>query len=151
MASTASTTMKKQSGTALNFNADYTGSKVTLNYFSANDSSSDVKSTVICTDGIVTRAGTYTFGLGYATHWADHTNGQYTQDSGTSLWDTNYIKENGEPVLFYYNQNEWKWTRSDNPSNSKHGYARRVNAIRLSELFNALKVLRTNEDLKFGL
>lgn len=148
---TASTTMKKQGGTALNFNADYTGSKVTLNYFSVNDSSSDVKSTVICTDGIVTRAGTYTFGLGYATHWADHTNGKYTQDSGTSLWDTNYIKENGEPVLFYYNQNEWKWTRSDNPSNSKHGYARRVNAIRLSELFNALKVLRTNEDLKFGL
>lgn len=146
----AGTTLKKQStGIRLDTSAAQDGSTLSLKYISLPDTESNVKSTTICDDGIVMRAGNYTFGLGYSTEWADHSKG-YTQ-STTSLWDESYIVSKGEPVLFYYDTGKWQYNKADAPSATNRGYARRVNTVRLSELFDALKTIRQNENYNFGL
>lgn len=125
---------------------------------------SDVKATTICNDGMVVRAGGYVFGLGYAENAVDHERNGYTQqDSSDPHWkmiNKDYYLQN-IPVLFYYKHNDNYYNSDKSPKSngtttefgatSSKGYATRMNAIPLEDIFKAVEILRSNEASQYGL
>ena len=127
----------------------------TINTTDKNIDSYNLNSTSICTNGIVSRSNKHVFGLGYSDFWIDHTKGESYNKNDVyyeNTYDSKYVNtDGGEPVLFYYDHGKYQPPtegQGDDANllpNSKIGYATRVNTIRLSELFNTLQVLRTND------
>jgi hypothetical protein len=129
-------------------------------------SNSNVKSTTICNDGVVVRSGEYVFGLGHAQYVYDHARYGYKviadgiDPIGMPLrgpfdyhWAENtdgYNYRNDVPVLFYhkYDDNYYRTYKNyggttDDLNNTMSGYARRINAIPLDELFEIIQEWRT--------
>jgi hypothetical protein len=123
-----------------------------------SSSSSDVKTTTICNDGIVMRAGGYVFGLGYAENIVDHNKNDYDEvatgsNPHWSMKNPNNYKQN-IPVLFYHKHNNNYYYSNHLPKNDStdsKGYAQRMNAIPLEDIFNAIKILRNDDFSKYGL
>ena len=125
---------------------------------------SDVKATTICNDGMVVRAGGYVFGLGYTENAVDHERNGYTpQNSSDPHWkmiNKDYYLQN-IPVLFYYKHNDNYYNSDKSPKSngtttefgatSSKGYATRMNAIPLEDIFKAVEILRSNEASQYGL
>jgi hypothetical protein len=157
--------LKKYKDNIANLSSNY----YSLNYFRYNDyakiytnkidyikvqenKNNTLESTNICTNGIVSRSGNYTFGLGYSNYLINHDSGNsyisVNNAEKTLLYNEGFLNKDegniikGEPVLFYYDHGAYKG--DTNLPNDSAGYARRVNSIRLSELFNMLKSLRTS-------
>lgn len=143
-----------------------------------NTNDSNIKTTTLCNDGLVTRAGTYVFGLGFAETIINHEENEYDiiNDSRyTSEHNPHWkIKHYGSdeyksfkqnvPVLFYhkYDKRYYDYGITDvldgsygeiKPNNSTtttKGYAQRTNAIPLEDIFNAIRVLRENGTMTYG-
>lgn len=156
---TAGTSTKKQkTATKVNFSpassSDKKVSTLKLTYKLATSTGGNVKTTTICNDGIVMRAGNYTFGLGYASgvnhnKYSSNTLTGYTMTNG--MWPENMYS--ARPVLFYYDSSiiaQYPNTASS-VSTTDTGYAKRVNSIPLDELFNTIKYLRESESFVFGI
>lgn len=164
--STASTTIKnidvgKKTATAT-YKVDTSIKPVFISY-SANkyDTTYDsidgnnVNSTTLCEDGIVMRAGKYTFGLGYTNAAVNHESVGYEHidDVEDPTWkittrDNQYHSK--IPILFYHKSDEkyYKTTETGvitpkSGGTSKLGYARRMNAVTLPELFEVVKWMRS--------
>ena len=119
-----------------------------------NDSTSNVKTTTVCNDGIVTRVGNTTFGLGYCKNIVDHKNGGYNPvSSDNPSWAITKTKNN-VPVLFYYDHSGQYYDTNKNPKTGgtdNIGYAKRMYAIPLSDIFEAIKTIRSSDLTKYGL
>ena len=143
--------------------ASCTGS-VSYTVTESTAAASDVKATTICNDGMVVRAGGYVFGLGYAENAVDHERNGYTpQNPSDPHWkmiDKDYYLQN-IPVLFYYKHNDNYYNSDKSPKSngtttefgatSSKGYATRMNAIPLEDIFKAVEILRSNEASQYGL
>lgn len=106
-----------------------------------------VKSTTICEDGIVMRAGEYTFGLGYGNpvNHSNLENGYVTDENSHEFISGVYASS--KPYLFYYTNNSTDsyYDNVGEPKSkdtSKIGYARRTHAIPLEDLFDVIQYLR---------
>lgn len=124
------------------------------------DGASSIKSTTICKDGIVMRAGDYVFGLGYAQKAFNHSDiGYDTSESGEwrkkSLDDSiNYLSN--IPILFYHKYSPNYYKDNNEKEDSKgipvsedvtiNGYAGRMQAIPLDDLFEMIKWWNENKD-----
>ena len=125
-------------------------------------SKNEIKSTTLCNDGIVTRAGDYTFGLGYSKTIVDHSkDGGYNIASTTSKTDPSWTTTdtvNNVPILFYYKNNSDYYLNSGSGGmepktggKDNAGYARRIHAIPLSDIFGAIRTIRLSSLTKYGL
>lgn len=124
---------------------------------SSATSSSGVKATTICNDGIVMRAGEYVFGLGYSECIIDHAAGKNGNYNKSIASDSHYDTTNTLskiPVLFYHKYDANMYTESKTPKNGLtniEGYASRMNAIPLEDIFKCIKAIRENDQIEFGL
>jgi hypothetical protein len=117
------------------------------------NTNSAVKTTTICNDGIVTRAGDYTFGLGYSSNIVDHKNGGYDKVSADNPTWAITAGVTNVPVLFYY-KNDPNYYKNGEPKTGgkdNTGYAKRIHAIPLSDIFGAIRTIRSSTLTKYGL
>lgn len=128
---------------------------IMIQYTDGNtNTNSTVKTTTICNDGIVTRAGDYTFGLGYSSNIVDHRqNGGYdTVSTDNPTWAITAGTTN-VPILFYY-KNDPNYYKDGEPKKGGKdniGYAKRIHAIPLSDIFGAIRTIRESNLIKYGL
>lgn len=122
---------------------------------------SNIKTTTLCNDGIVTRAGKYVFGLGFAENMVNHrVNGYSPVSADDPHWrlsktdDTAYNQR--VPMIFYHKYSPKYYSSSaigttfpKNNSQSSKGYAQRTNAISLEELFNVVGFIQSTY-LQYG-
>lgn len=137
--------------------------KYTVKESSENVEESNIKSTIICNDGIVTRAGKYVFGLGFAENVVNHkVNGYEQLDTANPHWNIKVTNDSAYrtriPVLFYheYSSNYYESTAGGAiPTNdglrTSKGYAQRTNAIPLDDLFNMLRSYNESDTAQYGL
>ena len=146
-------------------------------YSSKSDNVSEINSTTIAEDGIVHRTNDYVFGLGYSKAVIDHSKSEgYTHageatgsfnENGDASWNSTTYKTN-IPVLFYHKVepivNDKKGNYYKDPKDSgglvvpcnesytNKGFAQRIHAIPLEDIFNAIKHMRENDSYaQFGL
>ena len=123
-------------------------------YFKSGDS---IKSTTICEDGVVMRAGQYTFGLGQCAYVAKGTN---IENTGTDTYVSDKYRQN-VPVLFYYKNHDGSDTEpkidfdgvnipvgAENPQDFDHEkslqfYADHAGCIPLDDILNVVKFVKT--------
>lgn len=128
------------------------GSTISYKYDTKNEEG--VKSTTICNDGVVFKTGDYIFGIGYSNAIYDHAQYGYSKDDDGEQWenvnDYNYLIG---PMLFYHKYSEDYYKGNNTPYDDKtnNGYARRMNAIPLEDIFNIIKHARTDAKWQFGL
>lgn len=138
------------------------------------DASSEINSTTIAEDGIVHRTNDYVFGLGYSKAVIDHSKSGYNHagkadgsfsETDDASWSGSDYKTN-IPVLFYhtvepkvddtagtYYKKSGDNILPNNESYNNKGFAQRIHAIPLEDIFNAIRYLRsTGTDLsQYGL
>ena len=111
----------------------------------------NVKSTTICEDGIVMRAGEYTFGLGYGTPVCHHRDSKVYENKYATKADSPEfsagVYESSRPYLFYYSDHLTSNSYYENGipksgDTTKIGYAQRTHAIPLEDLFDVIQYLR---------
>lgn len=142
----------------------------------------EINSTTIAENGIVHRTNDYVFGLGYSKAVVDHSAAGGYEYTGKTIgefkdasWKSTTYKKN-IPVLFYYDVNpiintnvsatyyekvsagsnpvsQGDIVRPLNDSYDNEGFARRIHAIPLEDIFNAIKHIRETQGTwtKFGL
>lgn len=153
--SSASTTTMLISQGAGQWGVSNAGSSNIMICYTEGDANtnSTVKTTTICNDGIVTRAGDYTFGLGYSGNIVDHKSGGYdTVSADNPTWAITAGVTN-VPVLFYY-KNDPNYYKDGEPKTGgkdNTGYAKRIHAIPLSDIFGAIRTIRSSSLTKYGL
>lgn len=110
------------------------------------------KSTTLCNNGIVIRDGNTVFGIGYGKSILNPT---YDKLSDDLSWSSkNGIDD--KPMLFYHHYNagyynEYGQLKVDIDDNTtRDGYARRMNAIPLEDIFSVIKYVRSKTDWEFG-
>ena len=107
-----------------------------------------VSSTTICDDGIVMRSGQYVFGLGYTQNAVDHRVNKYYNIGGTDpSWKVSDSAENNyisKPILFYhkYDARYYNGKEPYTKDKSNKGYAKRMHAIPLEDIFEAIRYIR---------
>lgn len=135
-----------------------------LRYNSNEISEGTQNNTTICENGIVMRSGNYVFGLGYG-KVINHDKQGYSvddpgkEDSKYPYWNINdstnandkYIEA---PVLFYYEHTDNYYDTDENTKIKKgkvgddnnEGYARRIQAIPLDDLFEMVRWWKENKN-----
>lgn len=139
---------------------DFNSSNITgyLSYSIVTTSTTNtptVNATNICNDGIVIRAGKYVFGLGNSQGYVDHSKAGYEMVANADpTWkatneSSDQIVNINEPILFYheYNPNYYDINKIPKGSASReiNGYAKRMNAIPLKDIFETIKFIRKNK------
>ena len=154
----STTTMLINKGAGQYDVSDAASTNIMIQYTDGDtNTNSTVKTTTICNDGIVTRAGDYTFGLGYSKTIVDHSkDGGYNTASTTSKTDPSWTTTgtvNNVPILFYY-KNDPNYYKDGEPKTGgkdNTGYAKRIHAIPLSDIFGAIRTIRKSSLTKYGL
>lgn len=146
---------------------DFTGVNTVVGYLKftgvAYDKDKGVASTTICNDGFVTRAGDYVFGLGFAQNAINHnsvtTRFSDEYDTLNPRWNELYFEDGcyktNIPILFYHRFTEHYYSTNGEPDEpaggspeaekTSKGYACRMDAIPLEDLFNMyLNYKKTN-------
>lgn len=125
-----------------------------------SETQDDTKITTICDDGVVIRSGKYLFGLGFA-KGINHDRSSGTRNAGynqtSSSADNTFLQWepydsstlNGEkyvdePVLFFYDGDLAKKYEADSNklSTDNEGFAKRINSIPISDIFECIKLIK---------
>lgn len=134
-----------------------------LQYNSNKITDGTQNNTTICENGIVMRSGKYVFGLGYGKVVNHDKQGYSVDDAGTEgsnypYWNINdstnvtdkYIDA---PVLFYYEHDDEYYDIDNNTKikegkvgDDNEGYARRIQAIPLNDLFEMVRWWKENKN-----
>lgn len=115
-----------------------------------------VSSTTICDDGIVMRSGQYVFGLGYTQDAVDHRVNEYDRMDNDPSWKVSDKAENNyisKPILFYHKYDNRYYNGKEPYTNDKSnkGYAKRMDAIPLEDIFEAIRHIRESTANSYGL
>ena len=134
-----------------------------LRYNSNEISEGTQNNTTICENGIVMRSGNYVFGLGYGKVVNHNKQGYSVDDPGTEgskypYWNINNSTNVNDkyidaPVLFYYEHDDEYYIKNNTTEiktgkvgDNNEGYARRIQAIPLDDLFEMVRWWKENKD-----